>query len=59
MGWLLRERATGREWRYADPDKAWDAGGYDTTRFELHVMAEPITGAPDGYPETQRRTSGS
>ncbi|MCU1684513.1 MAG: hypothetical protein JWQ81_5252 [Amycolatopsis sp.] len=50
MGWLLRERATGQEWRYADPDRAWDAGGYDTTRFEVHVMAQPITGAPDGYP---------
>jgi hypothetical protein len=50
MSWLLRERATGKEWRFGDSDTAWDAGGYDPTRFEAHVLDERVDGAPDGYP---------
>jgi len=50
MAWLLRERATGREWRIGDSDLAWEAGGYDTARFELHFLDEDISGAPDGLP---------
>lgn len=50
MAWLLRERASGREWRFGDSDLAWEAGGYDTARFELHVLDEDVSGAPDGSP---------
>ncbi len=50
MAWLLTERASGREWRFGDSDLAWEAGGYDTARFELHVLDEDVSGAPDGSP---------
>ena len=50
MAWLVRERASGREWRVGDSDLAWDIGGYDATRFELHVLDEEVVGAPDGKP---------
>lgn len=50
MAWLLRERASGREWRFGDSDLAWEAGSYDTARFELHVLDEDVSGAPDGSP---------
>lgn len=53
---MLRERATGCEWRIGDSDLAWEAGGYDTVRFELHVLDEEVSGAPDGLPDS-RRTS--
>lgn len=53
MAWLLRERATGREWRIGDSDLAWEAGGYDTVRFELHVLDEDVDGAPDGLPASR------
>ena len=56
MAWLLRERVTGCEWRVGDSDLAWEAGGYDTARFELHVLDEEVLGAPDGLPGS-RRTS--
>ncbi|WP_241832823.1 hypothetical protein [Amycolatopsis sp. CB00013] len=29
---------------------AWEAGGYDPGRFEVHVIGERVVGAPDGYP---------
>ncbi|WP_414943809.1 hypothetical protein [Amycolatopsis sp. cmx-11-32] len=29
---------------------AWEAGGYDPGRFEVHVLSERVVGAPDGYP---------
>lgn len=51
VAWLLKERATGREWRIGDSDLAWEAGGYDVARFELHVLDEEVSGAPDGLPE--------
>jgi hypothetical protein len=54
VAWLLRERVTGREWRIGDSDLAWEAGGYDTARFELHFLDEVITGAPDGLPSARR-----
>lgn len=47
LGWLIRERDTGREWRVTDSDSAWDAGGYDLTRFDLHVIDELVIRAPD------------
>jgi hypothetical protein len=50
VAWLLRERATGHEWRVENSDLAWDIGGYDTARFELHVLDEAVVGAPDGRP---------
>ncbi len=50
MAWLLRERASGQEWRFGDSDLAWEAGGYDPARFELHVLDEDVSGAPDGSP---------
>ncbi|WP_410633817.1 hypothetical protein [Amycolatopsis sp. cmx-4-83] len=50
MAWLLKERASGREWRVGDSDVAWEAGGYDSTRFELHVLDEDVVGTPDGVP---------
>jgi hypothetical protein len=50
VAWLLRERKTGEEWRCGDSDLAWEAGGYDTARFELHVLDEEVSGAPDGLP---------
>jgi len=50
VSWLLRERVTGREWRIGDSDLAWEAGGYDTARFELHFLDEDVSGAPDGLP---------
>ncbi|RSD14797.1 hypothetical protein [Amycolatopsis eburnea] len=56
MAWLLRERATGREWRIGDSDLAWEAGGFDTARFELHVLAEDVSGAPDGFPELRPKS---
>ena len=54
MAWLLRERVTGCEWRIGDSDLAWEAGGYDTARFELHVLDEEVVGAPDGLPGCRR-----
>jgi hypothetical protein len=51
VAWLLRERATGREWRVGNSDLAWEAGGYDSARFELHVLADDVNGTPDGVPE--------
>ncbi|GAA4554267.1 hypothetical protein GCM10023192_88430 [Amycolatopsis samaneae] len=51
VGWLLRERATGREWRLENSDMAWTEGGYDLARFELHVTAEEVVGQPDGVPD--------
>lgn len=62
MAWLLRERATGHEWRVESSDLAWDIGGYDTARFELHVLDEPVVGVPDGRPSQSRdsaRTGGN
>lgn len=50
MAWLLKERASGREWRFGTSDLAWEAGGYDSARFELHVLDEEVIGAPDGVP---------
>lgn len=50
MAWLLKERASGREWRIGDSDLAWEAGGYDPARFELHVLDEDVIGTPDGLP---------
>ncbi|RSM36031.1 hypothetical protein DMA12_41880 [Amycolatopsis balhimycina DSM 5908] len=57
MAWLLRERVTGCEWRIGDSDLAWEAGGYDTARFELHVLDEDVTGAPDGLPSFRRKSA--
>ena len=57
MAWLLRERVTGCEWRVGDSDLAWEAGGYDTARFELHVLAEEVIGAPDGLPGSRRKSA--
>lgn len=37
LSWLVRERATGKEWCVETSDMAWEAGGYDPGRFELHV----------------------
>jgi hypothetical protein len=54
VAWLLRERVTGCEWRVGDSDLAWEAGGYDTARFELHVLDEEVMGAPDGLPGSRR-----
>jgi hypothetical protein len=48
VAWLLRERVSGCEWRIGDSDLAWEAGGYDAARFELHVLDEEVVGAPDG-----------
>ncbi len=45
MAWLVRERATGNEWRVDTSDLAWEVGGYDITRFELHVLDEAIDDA--------------
>jgi hypothetical protein len=50
VAWLVRERATGREWRVVDSDQAWNAGGYDATRFELHVLDETGATPPTGEP---------
>lgn len=58
MGWLLRERATGREWRLGSSDAAWAAGGFDPARFELHVTDERVVGCPDGYPDSCVREAG-
>lgn len=55
MAWLLRERATGHEWRVGNSDLAWDIGGYDTARFELHVLDERVVGVPDGRPGPAQR----
>ena len=52
MSWLLRERVSGREWRFQDSDLVWDAGGFDTSRFEVHVLDERVVGSPDGHPES-------
>lgn len=51
LGWLVRERLTGCEWRVETSDMAWEAGGYDLRRFEVHVIDERVVGAPDGYPD--------
>ncbi|MEV6823515.1 hypothetical protein [Amycolatopsis sp. NPDC051102] len=60
MAWLVRERASGREWRVGESDLAWDIDGYDATRFELHVLDEKVVGAPDGNPtQTQKPRLGS
>ena len=37
LSWLVRERATGKEWCVETSDMAWEAGGYDPGRFEVHV----------------------
>lgn len=50
MAWLLKERASGREWRVGDSDLAWEAGGYDSARFELHFLDQEVIGTPDGVP---------
>ncbi|MCR6488255.1 hypothetical protein M8542_36040 [Amycolatopsis sp. OK19-0408] len=50
MAWLLRERATGHEWRVGNSDLAWDIGGYDTARFELHVLDKAAAGTPEVRP---------
>ncbi|GLY44503.1 hypothetical protein Amsp01_105260 [Amycolatopsis sp. NBRC 101858] len=50
MAWLVSERASGRAWRAGDSDLAWEIGGYDMVRFELHVLDEEIVGTPDGRP---------
>jgi hypothetical protein len=50
VAWLLKERASGREWRVGDSDLAWEAGGYDSARFKLHVLDEEVIGTPDGVP---------
>ena len=50
LSWLLREPATGREWRVETSEMAWEAGGYDPGRFEVHVIGERVVGAPNGYP---------
>ncbi|MFJ1758670.1 hypothetical protein ACIOD2_00030 [Amycolatopsis sp. NPDC088138] len=52
MAWLLSERASGRTWRVGDSDLAWEIGGYDLARFELHVLDEEVVGAPDGRPDS-------
>ncbi|SFW70996.1 hypothetical protein [Amycolatopsis australiensis] len=57
VAWLLRERATGQEWRIGDSDLAWEAGGYDAARFELHVLDEDVDGAPDGLPTPHLKAS--
>ncbi|MFD8496006.1 hypothetical protein [Amycolatopsis sp. NPDC059657] len=51
LSWLVRERVSGREWRVETSDMAWEAGGYDPARFEVHVIGERVLGAPDGYPD--------
>lgn len=51
LSWLVRERVTGCEWRFETSDMAWNAGGYDLRRFELHVVDERVVGATDGYPD--------
>jgi hypothetical protein len=50
VSWLLRERVSGREWRFQDSDLVWEAGGFDTSRFEVHVLDERVVGSPDGSP---------
>jgi hypothetical protein len=50
VAWLLSERATGRAWRAGVSDPAWEIGGYDLARFELHVLVEDVVGTPDGRP---------
>jgi hypothetical protein len=57
VAWLLRERATGCEWRVGNSDLAWEIGGYDTARFELHVLDEAVVGAPDGRPCVARQAA--
>ncbi len=37
LSWLVRERATGKEWCVETSDLTWEAGGYDPGRFEVHV----------------------
>ncbi|MFI0805273.1 hypothetical protein SAMN04489729_6875 [Amycolatopsis lurida] len=54
LSWLVRERATGREWRVDTSEMAWEVGGYDLGRFEIHVIDELVNGAPDGYPDPAR-----
>jgi hypothetical protein len=33
-----------------DSDLAWEIGGYDLARFELHVLDEEVVGTLDGRP---------
>ncbi len=47
--WLVRERFTGREWCAETSDMAWEAGGFDPGRFEVHVSGERVVGTLDGY----------
>ncbi len=51
MAWLVSERASGRTWRAGDSDLAWEIGGYDLARFDLHVLDEEVVGTPDGAPD--------
>ncbi|MFF1614162.1 hypothetical protein ACFVYA_40900 [Amycolatopsis sp. NPDC058278] len=55
--WLVRERATGMEWRVAMSGMAWEAGGYDPGRFEVYVADTPIGVDPEDSSEP-KRTSG-
>ncbi|GAB3733896.1 hypothetical protein GCM10027598_58920 [Amycolatopsis oliviviridis] len=59
LSWLVRERVTGCEWRFETSDMAWDAGGYDLRRFEVHVIGERVVGAPDGYPDSMPSSDGA
>ncbi|WP_410675494.1 hypothetical protein [Amycolatopsis sp. cmx-4-68] len=57
LSWLVRERATGKEWHVATSDLAWEAGGYDPGRFEVHVADTPIGVDPGASPEPKRTPS--
>jgi hypothetical protein len=42
VSWLLRERVSVQEWRFQDSDLVWEAGDFDTSRFEVHVLDERV-----------------
>jgi hypothetical protein len=44
LSWLVRERTTGKEWRVETSDMAWEAGGYDPRRLEVHVADSHVAG---------------
>lgn len=54
LSWLVRERATGKELRVETSDMAWEAGGYDPGRFEVHVADMRVAGVSEDHPELKR-----
>jgi hypothetical protein len=47
---MIREKSTGRTWRYTDGNMALEACGFDVKHFDVQCMDEDIFGAPDGFP---------